>query len=187
MATGSGRSIPGIELHGFLARWGGRMERFGGHSQAVGLAVRLEGLPALQAEWEEAAAEWPAELLARRYEYEVEVRPGEIGPGLLHELAGLEPHGQGNPRPLVKTGPLTMSGSPRLFGNGHLAVRARGEDGSGVELVGWGWQARAGALAGRFEVLGYLEKDGYTGGPVLRLLDSRPAAPGPTDPAGPRD
>ncbi|HEV7518944.1 MAG TPA: hypothetical protein VGR07_21840, partial [Thermoanaerobaculia bacterium] len=179
-ATGSGRSIPGIELHGFLARWGGRLERFGGHAQAVGLTVRLAALPALREEWEAAAAEWPPALLARRHEYEIDVEPREIGPRLLAELACLEPHGQGNPRPLVRTGPLVLAGSPRPFGNGHLAARARGDDGSAVELVGWGWQARAAALAGCFEVLGYLEKDAYTGGPALRLLDSRPAAPRPT-------
>jgi len=180
-ATGSGRSIPGIELHSFLNRWGGRMERFGGHAQAVGLTVRLDGLPALQAEWEAAAAEWPVELLAPRHEYEIAVAPREVGPELLAELDRLEPHGQGNPRPLLYTGPLTLAGPPRLFGNGHLAARARGEDGGAVELVGWSWQARAASLAGRFEALGYLEKDAYTGGPVLRLLDSRPAGAQPVE------
>src|SRR5439155_217681 len=31
-ATGSGRSLPGIELHGFLSPWKERMTRFRGHS-----------------------------------------------------------------------------------------------------------------------------------------------------------
>jgi single-stranded-DNA-specific exonuclease len=176
-ATGSGRSVPGIELHGFLKKWGERMERFGGHSQAVGLTVRLDALAALQAEWEAAAGEWPAELLASRHEYELAVAPREVTLELLAELLRLEPHGQGNPRPLLRTGPLTLAMPPRLFGNGHLAVRAQGEDGGPVELLGWGWQARATSLAGRFEALGYLEKDQYTGGPVLRLVDSRPVLP----------
>jgi single-stranded-DNA-specific exonuclease len=180
LATGSGRSLPGIELHAFLSPWRERLERFGGHSQAVGLTARLDRLPVLQAEWEAAAAEWPAEALARRHEYEIDLAPGEIRPELLAELACLEPHGQANPRPLVRTGPLSLTAPPRLFGNGHLGARARGGvggDGSPVELVGWGWQARAAKLAGSFEVLGYLEKDDYTGGPVLRLVDSRPVPP----------
>jgi single-stranded-DNA-specific exonuclease len=182
VATGSGRSIPGIELHGFLSPWGERLERFGGHSQAIGLSARLAHLPALQAEWAAAAAGWPAELLARRYEYEIDVEPKEISHELLRELFCLEPHGQGNSRPLVRTGPLTLAAPPRLFGNGHLAARARGAgegNGSPVELVGWGWQARATKLGGTFEVLGYLEKDDYTGGPMLRLVDSRPYVPSP--------
>jgi single-stranded-DNA-specific exonuclease len=175
-ATGSGRSIAGIELHGFLARWEARLDRFGGHAQAVGLSVAASELAALQAEWEEAAAaEWPPARLARRQEYELSVAPREVSRALLAELALLEPHGQGNPHPILRTGPLRLEGSPRLFGNGHLAARARGDDGGAVELVGWRWQARASGLSGRFEVLGQLERDGYTGGPVLRLLDCRPA------------
>ena len=192
-ATGSGRSVAGIELHAFLARWEGRLDRFGGHSQAVGLSAAVPALDALRAEWEEeAAAAWPAERLARRHEYELALSPREVTLALLAELALLEPHGQGNPQPLARIGPLTLAGPPRMFGNaegktgGHLAARAKGDDGGTVELLGWRWQPRAGALAGRFEVLGHLERDGYTGGPVLRLLDCRPAAPAEgVPPAGP--
>jgi single-stranded-DNA-specific exonuclease len=183
-ATGSGRSIPGIELHEFLSRWGDRMERFGGHAQAVGMTVRLDRLEELRAEWEEAAAGWSSELLAPRHEYEIEAPPREVGLGLLAELQGLEPHGQGNHRPLLRTGPLTLAAPPRLFGNGHLAARSRGDDGHPVELVGFNWQARATSLSGRFEALGYLEKDLYTGGAVLRLVDSRPVPVGEIRAAG---
>lgn len=174
-ATGSGRSIPGIELHSFLSAWTERMERFGGHSQAIGLTVAVESLEELRREWEGAGEAWPEELLARRYEYELHLRAREISNGLLTQLAALEPYGQGNPRPLVRTGPLKLDGAPRMFGNGHLSARARGEDGAAVDLVGWRWQERAGSLAGRFEVLACVELDSYRGGPVLRLVDSRPA------------
>src|SRR5512142_274843 len=37
---GSGRSIPGFDLHGALHRVGGSLEKFGGHSMAAGLTVR---------------------------------------------------------------------------------------------------------------------------------------------------
>ena len=117
---------------------------------------------------------WPSERLARGHEYELHLAPREVSPALLAQLGRLEPYGQGNPRPLLRIGPLPLDGAPRLFGNGHLAARARGEDGGTVELVGWRWQPRASVLAGSFEVLGHLEHDGYTGGPVLRLFDCRP-------------
>ncbi len=174
-ATGSGRSVPGLELHAFLAAWKDRLRRFGGHAQAVGLTVDRERLEELRGEWEEAGAAWPAELLAHRIEYELELPPREVTNGLLAQLAALEPFGQGNPRPLVRTGPLRLQGEPRPFGNGHLSARARGEDGAAVDLVGWRWGERAGSLRGPFEVLASVENDTYRGGPVLRLVDSRPA------------
>jgi single-stranded-DNA-specific exonuclease len=175
-ATGSGRSIPGLELHSFLAVWKERMVRFGGHSQAVGLTVETGRLEELRGEWEAAGAAWPAELLARRVEYELHLPPREVSNGLLAQLAALEPFGQGNPRPLVRTGPLRLQGEPRPFGNGHLSARARAEeDGAAVELVGWRWGERVGSLRGPFEVLACIENDSYRGGPVLRLVDCRPA------------
>jgi single-stranded-DNA-specific exonuclease len=174
-ATGSGRSVPGLELHGFLAPWKERLRRFGGHSQAIGLTAAVATLEDLRREWEAAAAGWPPELLTRRLEYELHLAPRRISDRLVTELSRLEPFGQGNPRPLVRTGPLRLDGPLRPFGNGHLGARTRGDDGAPVELVGWGWQERADALAGTFEVLACVEHDAYRGGPVLRLVDSRPA------------
>lgn len=177
LATGSGRSVPGIELHGFLSTWKERMERFGGHAQAIGLTVALERLEDLRREWEDAAMNWPEGLLVRRYEYELRLEPRQVTARLLSELERLEPFGQSNPRPLVQVGPLRLAGTPRLFGNGHLSAQARGEDGSPVELLGWGWQEKASNLGGSFEVLACIENDSYRAGPVLRLIDSRPVAP----------
>jgi single-stranded-DNA-specific exonuclease len=173
-ATGSGRSLRGIELHAFLAPWKGEMLRFGGHAQAIGLTVAMERLEGLRAEWESAADSWAPELLTRRHEYELELRPAEITETLWRELERLEPFGQGNSRPLVRSGPLSLGGSPRLFGRGHLAVTARGEEGTALELLGWGWAERAGELTGTFEVLGHLERDVFRGGLTLQLVDARP-------------
>jgi single-stranded-DNA-specific exonuclease len=114
-------------------------------------------------------------VLVRRVEYELHMAPSEVSPRLLAQLAALEPFGQGNPRPLLRTGPLRIEGEPRNFGNGHLSARARGGDGATVELVGWRWGERARDLRGSFEVLACVEDDSYRGGPVLRLVDSRPS------------
>lgn len=177
-ATGSGRSLPGIELHGFLLPWKARMRRFGGHAQAVGMTVEHAVIEELRGLWEEAGAVWPEELLAPRLEYELHLAPREIGAGLLASLARLEPFGQANPRPLVRTGPLTVAGVPLPFGKGHLSARARGEDGGLLSLLGWRWQERSAELTGAFEALGAVEHDAYRGGPVLRLVDVRPVGSG---------
>lgn len=185
-ATGSGRSIPGIDLHGFLKPWQPRLERFGGHTQAVGLTAELDALPELHREWHEAAGEWSEQVLTRTREWELDLPAGKVGPELLAELSRLEPHGMGNRRPLLKVGPLELAGPPRRFGRGHLSAVARGGDGAAVRLLGWRWAEREEALAGAFEVLGYLEQDTYRGGEVLRLVDARPfsdSEPSSGDPA----
>lgn len=175
-ATGSGRSVPGIALHGFLALWKERLIRFGGHAQALGLSADLGCLPALREEWEEAAAgAFAPDLLLRSYSYELEAEPREIDLAYLKAHERLAPFGQGNPQPVLRVGPLQLAGPPRCFGTEHLSARARGIDGGSINLVGWGWQTRADDLSGRFEVLGTLDLDRFLGEPVLRLIDARPA------------
>jgi single-stranded-DNA-specific exonuclease len=179
-ATGSGRSIPGVGLHDFLAAWRGDFARFGGHDQAVGLSVELAEEPGrlerLRGAWEAAAGAWPPELLVRRHEYELALAPRRVTLRMLRNLARLEPHGMGNPQPLARVGPLVLAAPPRRFGkeSRHLSAVAAGEDGGRVGLLGWRWGERAAELAGRFEVLGHLEVDRYRNAPTVRLLDVRP-------------
>jgi single-stranded-DNA-specific exonuclease len=174
-ATGSGRSLPGIELHRFLEPWRADLVRFGGHSQAVGLTAPTKRLQELQQEWEkEAGAAWEPALFRQQFEYELDLEPAALTAELLVGLDRLEPFGIGNQQPLIRVGPLSLDGSPRFFGRGHLAGRSISPDGAAVELLGWGWQERLSDLQGRFEALGSLELDRYRGTPVLRLKDARP-------------
>ena len=178
-ATGSGRSIPRLDLHSFVAGFEDRLDRFGGHPQAIGLSAALPGLPALRDAMEE-AADWPADVLVRRREYELEVAAERAGHELHAQLARLEPHGEGNRRPLIRLGPLERAGPPRQFGGDHVKLRVRTPGAGGAErgrpawLIGWGWKDRAARLDGRFEVLGALEWDSYQGCPVVRIEDARP-------------
>lgn len=174
-ATGSGRSVPGLDLHAFLAPHRDLMERFGGHSQAVGLTVSSDSLEPLRRTLEESSRALPAELLMRRYEYEIELSPDQALAELLVELAQLEPHGAGNPQPLLRVGPLRLEGAPRQFGRGHLSATARGSGRQRLQLLGWRWLERISDLDGSFEILAHLERDDYRQQPVLRLVDARPA------------
>lgn len=177
--TGSGRSIPHLDLHSFVAGFRDRTTRFGGHPQAIGLSVAVSELPDLKSAMEE-TAEWPPAVLVRRREYELGLSAEQIGSDLYAELARLEPHGEGNRRPMIRLGPLERVGPLREFGEDHVRLRVRAPGGEGAKggrsvwLLGWGWKERAASLSGRFEVLGALEWDSYQGGPVMRIEDARP-------------
>lgn len=174
-ATGSGRSIRGVDLHGFLSRWTDRLPRFGGHSQAIGLTVAPDALENLRSEWEEAAGgEWSEIVRRRKYEYELDLTAPEVDRRLLADLDSLEPHGQDNPRPMARIrGPLRLLGEPRVFGKGHLdaVLRDRGE--GRIRILGWGWSDRLERLRTDCEVLGHLEMDSWSSSPTLRLVDVR--------------
>jgi single-stranded-DNA-specific exonuclease len=175
LATGSGRSIAGIHLHQFLSRWESRYERFGGHAQAIGLTLVESDLEELRQIWQTSAMEkWPAETLAEQREYELALAPHQLDMDFLKELEQLEPFGMANRPPIIRVGPLELQQSVRRFGRGHLSAVAKGQDGSSISLLGWGWQDRIEDLSNVFEALGCLELDRYRRQPTLRLIDARP-------------
>jgi single-stranded-DNA-specific exonuclease len=177
LATGSGRSIKGVHLHDFLLPWKDRLERFGGHSQAIGMTAALSEIDTLRDEWLESAGEWDESVLIRRYRYEDQVAASEVCAELLGEIQQLEPFGIGNPRPVFRVGPLTRAGELRRFGKAHVSCRARDEAGGEVGLLGWRWGDRADLFNGSFEALGTISHDRYRNEAVLELVDVRSERP----------
>lgn len=176
-ATGSGRSIPSIHLHQFLDGWRDQLERFGGHSQAVGLTLAVSRLPELRKEWEEASSDWESGLLEPQYEYEIQVSAGGEEADLeamYRRLQPLAPFGAGNPSPVLRLDQMSAS-SLRRFGNGHLEVIAGDVEGRRRRLVAWNWAQREEMFRRPFEALGTLEHDSYHGEVVVRLVDARAA------------
>lgn len=176
-AVGSGRSAAGIHLHEFLSRWRAELPRFGGHAQAIGMTVKSSDLPKWSDAWKTEAAEWLDKVRVKELEYEVELPISQINFQTFKQLQSLEPFGQGNPKPLIRTREsLRLIGSPRLFGNGHVSAQAISSvDRSRIKMVGWDWQKRLSQLQGDFEALGSLDLDRYSGDIVFRLIDVRPA------------
>ncbi len=129
--SGSGRSIPGVSLHGILKELSARFTDFGGHDQAVGGSLPAEGFDAFRADARALFRERvPPELLIPRLEADAELPLEAVGESLVRELARLEPHGSGNPRPVFfARGARTFSsfspvGTSGL--RGRLACRERG-------------------------------------------------------------
>jgi single-stranded-DNA-specific exonuclease len=178
LATGSGRSVAGIHLHDFLAPWSGRLERFGGHEQAVGLTVRRDRLESLAREWREAARNWVDADRAATRRYDLELPADTVAGSLLDEIEALEPFGAGNPEPLFRIGPLRPLSPAREFGRGHAAFRVGpvgGTSTSEFELVAWRWRDRTERdLPARFEMLARIERDLWRGGARAVLDELRP-------------
>jgi single-stranded-DNA-specific exonuclease len=121
--SGSGRSIPGVSLHGILKELAGRFSDFGGHDQAVGGSMPAERFEAFRADARTLFRQRVApETLVRRAEADAELPLEAITSDLAGELALLEPHGAGNPRPVfvargvVGAGPFVAVGPSGLRG-----------------------------------------------------------------------
>ncbi|MFD1467952.1 single-stranded-DNA-specific exonuclease RecJ [Hymenobacter caeli] len=180
-ATGSARSVAGFDIHEALESCAPLLEQYGGHRAAAGLTLKVENVPAFQAQFEAIVARTQATAhLVRPVEVDTLLPLARINDNFLQELRPLEPFGPGNPNPVFASARLlAVPGSAREVGHGHLKIRLVAADGPGpaVEAIGFG-------LAGYlprinegqpFDACYTLEMNEYRGSRhvQLRLLDLR--------------
>lgn len=156
---GSGRSTPSFDLYQALLSCKQCLNRFGGHRQAAGLKLepfQLANLKELFA-WavEEQLGANPAPPVL---ELDAKLPFALITDVLLKELDLLQPFGQGNPRPIFLSPPLTVL-RHRYFGQKkHLELHVSDTtDGTTMRAVAWRqgerWQGTS--LAGRNLTMAY--------------------------------
>ncbi len=135
MGKGSGRSIPGFDLHAALAASSRHLVRFGGHSMAAGLEIEPDMVDAFR------------DLLVSHAREELNtgdlvpvqridaVVPGDLlGLDLAEELRLMEPFGQGNDGINLLV-PAAAVGDVRPIGNGDhvkFSVTSAGSRSEGV-------------------------------------------------------
>jgi single-stranded-DNA-specific exonuclease len=116
---GSGRGIPGFDLHAALEACSEHLESFGGHKAAAGLSIRAENVEAFRVAFAAHAGEALGPDDLKRTE-RIDAMVGGVGLGLdlAEELGQLAPFGMGNP------GVRLMVPSARV-----TDVRTMGEEG----------------------------------------------------------
>jgi len=166
---GSGRSIPGFDLHGALHRVGGTLEKFGGHSMAAGLTVQRARFEEFRVAFLEVAAQLlrPEDLVpAQRIDLEVPL--GNLSEDLERLMRHLEPCGMGNPAPVFGVRGARAVGARRV-GTNHLRFVL--DDGSGaLPAIGFQWadQVPDAWLEHPLDVAFRLEHDDWQGRSTLQ-------------------
>ena len=123
---GSGRSIPGFDLHDGLRRCSGHLERWGGHAAAAGLSIK----PDRVAEFAEAFsaigdASLAEEDLHRPALVDALVHGSELTLDLCAELARLAPFGLGNPNVTLLLAGCELADLVAVGEGKHLKFRVR--------------------------------------------------------------
>jgi single-stranded-DNA-specific exonuclease len=143
--TGSGRSIPGFELHEALKACDDLLAGHGGHAMAAGVKIRPRDLDAFRTRFQEVAAKhFPTGTPpAPGLQLDAEVPLSALTFGLLRDLEKLEPYGADNPKPKFLAGGLEVVGDPKKMGKDerHLNFRIK-QGGTSMRAVGWGMADR---------------------------------------------
>ncbi|MBP5194094.1 MAG: single-stranded-DNA-specific exonuclease RecJ [Clostridia bacterium] len=125
---GSARSVDNLNILEAIAKNKDLLTEFGGHSQAAGVSLSAENLPAFEAALDEYISQkYPPEIFQPRVEVE-DFLEGEFPMSLAKELEMLEPFGTGNPRPLFAVECDGVDPMPLRENSPHLSFRADGLD-----------------------------------------------------------
>nr|WP_094462059.1 single-stranded-DNA-specific exonuclease RecJ [Pannonibacter phragmitetus] len=179
--TGSGRSIPGVDL-GRAVRKAveeGLLEKGGGHAMAAGLTVRREREGELTAFFNEMLRE-DVEIASASREMKVDaaLTAGGATIELLNKLELAGPFGAGHPEPVFAF-PSHRISYADVVGNGHVRATLAGADGQTLKGIAFKAAEKPfgeALLAGRgktLHVAGSLSIDTWQGAQrvQLRILD----------------
>jgi single-stranded-DNA-specific exonuclease len=130
VGQGSGRSVPGLELHEALGECGDLLLSHGGHAMAAGFRVRPELVDTLRERFcASVTRRFTSGPPEPRLVLDAEVPLSTLTLGLLNDLGRLEPYGSANRRPVFLAGGVEVVGEPSRIGRGdlHLSFRVRQE------------------------------------------------------------
>ncbi len=170
-ARGSARSVEGCHITDAIAAHQELLLSFGGHAMAAGVSLLPENLPTFQRRLSESVAAQlskisaPSVLTVDSY-----VPLSALSLELVAQLERLAPFGSGNPRPLLATQNLTISGSRSLGREGrHLLSTVEDAYGDAQQVVWWHWD-NAALPDGAFDLAYSIRVNTYRGEPQLQIV-----------------
>jgi single-stranded-DNA-specific exonuclease len=159
LGIGSGRSIPGFDLHAALCACTTHLVSHGGHAAAAGLKIEDSRVEDFRAAFLECVA---AELgsagsgSGRELRIDGEVIFSALTPTIVEQIERLAPFGHGNSRPMLCASNVMLAEPAKLIGNGgrHLSLRLRQHNVTlrGVAFGGGEWAAEIARVDGPFHV-----------------------------------
>ncbi len=164
IAKGSGRSVPGFDLYEGLAKCEDLLEKYGGHSMAVGLTLKKENLENFKERFEQIAKEKNIKELVPIIYIDDELKLKDINMDLVKSISILEPFGEANKVPLFLIRNLKIDSIRALSEGRHLKLTLRDEN-FVINAIGFelGYLAEEYRIGDRVDVVGTLEINSFNG------------------------
>lgn len=164
IAKGSGRSVPGFDLYEGLTKCEDLLEKYGGHSMAVGLTLKKENLEKFKERFEQIAKEKNIKELVPIIYIDDELKLKDVNMELVKSLSILEPFGEANKVPLFLIRNLKIDSIRALSEGRHLKLTLRDEN-FVINAIGFelGYLAEEYRIGDRIDVVGTLEINSFNG------------------------
>ena len=167
---GSGRSIPGFDLHQALTKCQDTLEKFGGHSMAVGVTIKKENLEKFRKEFEKVAEEEKIEDIVPILNVDAKIELNSVDKDVIESLKALEPFGEANKMPIFAFKNLRIDSIRALSEGKHLKLTLK-EDNRIINAIGFnmGELAEEYRIGDKIDVAGVLEINTFNGVDNLQI------------------
>ena len=175
IAHGSARSVGSFHLLNALDNCSHLFEQFGGHAAAAGMQIKTENIDPLRSALNAYAAEaLTDDDLVPILNIDAHVSSASLSLNLLDELAGFEPYGAGNPKPVFVTKDLVIRDEPFVMKDKHLKFWLQNNEGKRFEAVWWDGversKGRTLSAGSRIEIAYTPEANTWNGNTRLQLV-----------------
>ncbi|MCI9366228.1 MAG: single-stranded-DNA-specific exonuclease RecJ [Clostridia bacterium] len=164
ICKGSGRSIQGLDLHEALCKTSHNLEKYGGHSMAVGLGLKKENLKDFKEEINNYIKTLDIQKAQLVLDIDMNVSLKDLTVNIVKELKKLEPFGEANRMPLFSIKNLKIDSIRALSEGKHLKLRLK-DDNIEIDAIGFnlGYLADEYKLGEKVDIVGNLEINSYNG------------------------
>lgn len=161
---GSGRSIPGFDLHAALCTSSNYLEKYGGHEMAVGLSLKKSMFEEFKINFEKLAQDAHTEEFIPVIKIDKEINLKDITIENVKNLSLLEPFGEANKTPIFIYKNLKIDSIRALSEGKHLKLTLK--DGNTIiNAIGFnmGEYSEEYLIGDKIDVVGILEINSFNG------------------------
>lgn len=170
LAKGSGRSIPGFDLHDALMKCQDTIEKFGGHSMAIGITIKKDNFDKFANELEQIAKDSKIDEIVPIINVDAKINLNEVSRETVESLKQLEPFGEGNKTPVFALKNLKVDSIRSLSEGKHIKMTLK-DGNSVVNAIGFnlGYLADEYRIGDKIDVVGTLEINSFNGVDSLQI------------------
>ena len=169
-AKGSGRSIPGFDLHEALSKCQDTIEKYGGHAMAIGITLKKDKIEEFKKEFEEIAKESKIDEIVPIINIDAKINLKDISKEIVQSLKELEPYGEGNKTPIFLLKNLKIDSIRALSEGKHIKLTLK-EDNTIINAIGFnlGYLSDDYRIGDKIDVVGTLEINSFNGVDNLQI------------------
>ena len=164
IAKGSGRSIPGFDIHEALENCKENIKQFGGHSMAIGITIDNDKFNDFKNQIEEYAENKQISEIVPVLNIDEKVQLKNINLSDIKDLELLEPFGEANKSPIFQINNLKIESIRTLTQGKHLKLDVK-EENTRFSAIGFnlGNLANDYKIGDKVNIAGFLEINSFNG------------------------